>query len=110
VHGQCPPTRRAHSSNYLEEKIASSDIEVHHRDVLMWLQAIIPEDLIADSRASPRSNENERIRNLPQELTAALPMPNWRAMAAGFTPALKAARTRLALPIGMSSVKGALRW
>jgi hypothetical protein len=27
-----------------------------------------------------------RIRNLPQELTAALPMPNWRAMAAGFTP------------------------
>jgi len=37
----------------LREKIASSQIEVRHRDVLIRLQAIIEEDLVDQTAAGP---------------------------------------------------------
>jgi hypothetical protein len=50
----------------LREKIASSQIEVHHRDGLIRLRAIIEEDLIGQTAASPDHaphDENDQERN-----------------------------------------------
>ena len=40
-----PPMRRARYFSRFQRKIASSDIEVAHRDVLIRLRSIIEEDL-----------------------------------------------------------------
>lgn len=50
----------------LHEKIASLQIEVRHRDVLIRLQAIIEEDLMGQAAASPDHaphDENDQERN-----------------------------------------------
>ena len=49
----------------LREKIASSQIEVRHRDVLIRLQAIIEEDLVDQTAAGPDHaphDENDQER------------------------------------------------
>jgi hypothetical protein len=49
----------------LHEKIASSQIEVRHRDVLIRLQAIIEEDLVDQTAAGPdhaTHDENDQER------------------------------------------------
>jgi hypothetical protein len=83
----------------LEDKIASSDIEVHHRDVLMWLQAIIPEDLITDSRASLRQTVSSRLASV----SATLPTAD------GFlrqVPAAEAKKAQLALRRSLPPLQG----
>jgi hypothetical protein len=44
----------------IQEKIASSDIEVPHRDVLIRLRSIIEEDLEADSERSVGSRQEDQ--------------------------------------------------
>ena len=44
----------------IQEKIASSDIEVPHRDVLIRLQAIIEEDLEAEFERSVESRQEDQ--------------------------------------------------
>jgi hypothetical protein len=46
----------------LQEKIASSDIEVAHRDVLIRLRSIIEEDLEAGAAPSPDYSVSDRAR------------------------------------------------
>jgi hypothetical protein len=46
---------------HVQEKIASSDIEVAHRDVLIRLRSIIEEDLEAGER--PRLGDRQRRQN-----------------------------------------------
>jgi hypothetical protein len=44
----------------IQEKIASSDIEVPHRDVLIRLRSIIEEDLEAESERSVGSRQEDQ--------------------------------------------------
>ena len=44
----------------IQEKIASSDIEVPHRDVLIRLRSIIEEDLEADFERSVGSRQEDQ--------------------------------------------------
>lgn len=47
----------------LQEKIASSDIEVAHRDVLIRLRSMIEEDLEAGATPSPNYSVSDRERS-----------------------------------------------
>src|SRR5215213_7465248 len=50
----------------LQQKIASSEIEVAHRDVLIRLRSIIEEDLEAETRAAKARSHSDTISVGPQ--------------------------------------------
>jgi hypothetical protein len=37
----------------IEERIASSEIEVRHRDILIWLRSLLADDLLQIRKAAP---------------------------------------------------------